>query len=99
MNAWLENRIQKVIPAAEKFAAEHHTEVEQAGGDVYFALWIAAVDILLGRIIGVGHRDMPDLDWRSWYDADLSPKQAHLDALDRWREDGDLPGIDYAASL
>ncbi len=99
MNAWMKARMSKIIPVAEMFAADHRDKVEQVNGDVYFALWLHLVDIQLIRLLGVSYLDMPDLDWRGWYESDLGPKEALHDALDQWKEDGDLPGIEYADSL
>jgi len=75
----------------DRLIAKYPELVEQAGGDPQFAVWLVDVDRNLARRIGgFGHRDMPDLAWRDTWESGTTAREAALDAIDEWRENGDL---------
>lgn len=93
MNAWLASKdatqVADIIGRIETRAPER---IEHAAGDRYFAVWLAFVDRGIARHLGgLSHRDMPDWTWRDAYDSDAAPAEAVSDALDHWRDGGDLP--------
>ncbi len=57
--------------------------VQEAHGDLGFALWLALVDRQLMRLgIGVSYSDMVDFNSRDCYEADYTPKQGALECLE-----------------
>lgn len=95
MNAWLATKdATKVAAMATRIEDRAPERIENAGGDRHFAVWLAFVDRrIAGRLDGFSHRDMPDWTWRDAYDSDDSPATAVCDAMDYWRENGDLPEL------
>ena len=93
MNAWLATKdATKVAEIVTRIEARAPERIEHAGGDRHFAVWLLLADRQIGaRLSGLTHRDMPDWTWRDAYDSDDSPATAVSDALDYWRESGDLP--------
>jgi hypothetical protein len=49
--------------------------------DQSFEEWMAKVDAVLGRLVGVSHDDLPDQLWRDWYDDGLAANTAAMRAL------------------
>ena len=54
-----------------------------AGGDRYFALWLAIADRHVARKIGLGIMDLADICYRDLYDDGVSPKDAAAEAISR----------------
>lgn len=78
------------MEVVDRLMAKYPERVEQAGGDPQFAVWLVDVDRHLTRRIAVGHRDMPDLAWRDTWESGTTARDAALDAIDEWRDNGDL---------
>lgn len=96
MNAWLASKpVESVNKAVVAIETDMPDRITDAGGDRHFALWLYAVDRIIGRRLGVSYRDLPDQAWRDRYDADMSPSEATAEAIDQWRDNGDIP--DYFA--
>lgn len=79
-NPWFDTlngpTIQRVIDKhGDTLKAKHDTE------DVYFALWLEAVDRAVMRRVLIGYRDLEDWDYWSNYDAGMSPQDAALEML------------------
>lgn len=75
----------------DRMIAQHPERVEQANGDVQLAVWLLDVDRHLSkRLGGFGHRDMPDRCWADEWEAGTTAKDAALDAICDWYENGDL---------
>ena len=58
-----------------------------------FEQWMDRVNECIVNIAQVGRDDLPDQPWRDWFDAELTPEQAAVDAL----EDAGLDMADYPA--
>lgn len=41
-----------------------------------FEQWLVEVDMILIGLIGMGHRDIPDMLWRDQFEDEASPKDA-----------------------
>jgi hypothetical protein len=73
---------QKVLAATDEFRENRADLIEQAGGDVRFALYLYLVDRVMCRKIGLGHRDLADYTWRDAYENGTTPREAASDALE-----------------
>jgi hypothetical protein len=51
-----------------------------------FEQWMSEVDAELRRIIGLTHRDLPDVTYYDWYEARVSPKTAAKRVLKNARD-------------
>jgi hypothetical protein len=79
-NPWFDTipgpRLQALV---EKHGAalksKHDTE------DVYFAVWLEALDRAVMRRVLVGYRDLEDWDYWSNYDAGMNPHEAAVEML------------------
>lgn len=78
------------IEVVDRLIAKAPERIEQAGGDPQFAVWLFDVDRTLARRIGVGHRDMPDLSWRDAWESGTPARDAALDAISEWHDNGEL---------
>lgn len=47
-----------------------------------FEEWMQQVNVHLGALVGLGHRDIADWRYRDAYDDEVSPREAALSALD-----------------
>lgn len=54
--------------------------LQEAHGDLGFALWLALVDRRLARL-GVSHSDLADFNSRDLYEAGVSPREGALECL------------------
>ncbi|UZF59312.1 hypothetical protein LH935_28430 (plasmid) [Gordonia polyisoprenivorans] len=92
MNAWIASKPESSVnKAIAELTAKQPQRIADANGDGHMAVWLYAVDrIIVGRF-GIGHRDLPDQAWRERYDADMSPADAAGEAIELWREYGDVP--------
>jgi hypothetical protein len=54
--------------------------LQEAHGDLGFALWLALVDKHLGSL-GVSHSDLADFCSRDLYEGGVSPKEGALECL------------------
>lgn len=80
-NPWFDTlngpTIQRMIEKhGDRLKARHHTD------DVYFALWLEALDRAVMRRVLVSYDDLEDWDYWSAYDAGMSPKDAAIDMLE-----------------
>jgi hypothetical protein len=41
-----------------------------------FEKWLAAVDNICYKNIGLSYEDVPDQTWRDWYEDELTPQEA-----------------------
>lgn len=57
------------------------TQLENGRGEPSFALWLALVDNRIGRLIGLGHRDIADWTWYDGFESGMSPRDAAIEAL------------------
>lgn len=80
INPWIENlpgpRLAQVV--AEKGDAlkgRYHTD------DVYFAVWLHALDRAVQRRVLVSFDDLEDWDYWSAYDGGMSPRDAAIEML------------------
>lgn len=96
MNAWIASKPEQSVEQAIAKLTEHMPQrIADANGDGHMALWLYAVDrIVVGRF-GIGRRDLPDQGWRERYDADMSPADAAGEAIELWREHGDIPDYSF----
>ncbi|WFN95182.1 hypothetical protein [Gordonia sihwensis] len=79
------------VEVCDRMIARYPDRIADAGGDVQFAVWLLDVDRHLARRLGgLGHRDMPDLCWADAYESGTSARQAALDAICEWHDNGDL---------
>jgi hypothetical protein len=46
------------------------------GGDDAYAAWMARVDARIGRKCGLATADLPDADYRAWFDRGVSSVEA-----------------------
>lgn len=79
-NPWFDTlpgpRLAAVIEdKGDALKAKHDTE------DVYFALWLEAVDRAVMRRALIGYRDLEDWDYWSNYDAGMDPREAAVEML------------------
>lgn len=65
------------IETGDEFRAAARAERRQAFQD-----WLKGVDVALGLVIGLGHRDIADQTWRDWFDNGLDPHEAAQLALE-----------------
>lgn len=56
--------------------------MKYAGGDAYFAVWMALVNRRVVRRIGIGVLDLGDATYRDWYDDGIDPQEAANLAID-----------------
>lgn len=69
-------RLQQIIDEkGEALKKRHHTE------DVYFAIWLQALDQAVGRRVMLRYDDLEDWDYWSAYDAGMSPHDAAIEML------------------
>jgi hypothetical protein len=52
------------------------------GNDSTFEEWMRYVDQEIGEVCGLGHRDLPDANYRDWFDDEMTPHEAALEALE-----------------
>jgi hypothetical protein len=50
--------------------------IKYAGGDAYFALWMALVDHRVMRRVGLSVLDLSDQPFTDWYEDGITPAQA-----------------------
>ncbi len=79
-NPWFDTlngpTIQRMIEKhGETLKARHHTD------DVYFALWLEALDRAVMRRVLVRYDDLEDWDYWSNYDAGMTPREAAIEML------------------
>jgi|KBSMisStaDraftv2_1062788.scaffolds.fasta_scaffold945075_2 hypothetical protein len=79
-NPWIQGlpgpRLLDVIAKhGDDLKARHHTD------DVYFAIWLHALDRAVQRRVLVSYDDLEDWDYWSAYEGGQSPKEAALDML------------------
>ena len=74
----------------DRLRERYPEKVDAAGGDAQFATWLLDVDRTLSRRIGFGHSDMPDRTWRDEWEAGTTAREAALDAIVEWVDNGDL---------
>jgi len=79
-NPWINNlpgpRLKKVVAEqGDELKRRHHTT------DVYFAIWLHALDRAVQRRVLVSYDDLEDWDYWSNYDAGMSPKDAAIQML------------------
>lgn len=80
MNAWINNlpgpRLAQVVETqGDALKSTYMTD------DVYFAVWMHAVNQAIIRRIGLGFMDLEDWLYRDAYDADMAPREAALQML------------------
>ncbi len=46
-----------------------------------YAIWFAAVDAIVQRMIGLSAADLPDAPYRDWYEDGETPRQAAKAAI------------------
>lgn len=46
-----------------------------------FEDWVARIDTELDALVGLSHDDLPDWDYRSAYEEEMSPKAAAMKAI------------------
>ena len=60
-----------------------------------FASWMKHVDRIVTRKWGMGVADLPDLNFRDWYDAGMTSREAAYESrncvIRTWIDGGDLP--------
>lgn len=81
MNTWIESKdpakVQSVVDNQGEWLKErYHTD------DVYFAIWMHAVNGAVRRRVLVHFDDLEDWGYRDAYDADMHPKDAALGMLE-----------------
>jgi hypothetical protein len=59
-----------------------------------FRQWMAEVDARVGAVCGVGAYDLPDTNYRDWYEDGMSPVAAADRAIGEASGDGDYDGND-----
>lgn len=80
INPWFDTvpgpALQRVIEEkGEALKKRHHTD------DVFFAVWLQAVDQAVARRVGLRYDDLEDWGYRDAYDGDMSPKEAAVEML------------------
>jgi hypothetical protein len=80
MNPWIENlpgpKLQRVVDErGDALKERYHTD------DVYFAIWLYALDRAVQRRVMVSFSDLEDWDYWTAYDAGQSPKEAAIEML------------------
>jgi hypothetical protein len=79
-NDWINNlpgpRLAAVVEKdGDRLKERHHTD------DVYFAVWLHAVNRAVQRRIVMSYDDLEDWDYWSAYDAGMHPKDAAIEML------------------
>jgi len=79
-NPWIQNlpgpRLKKVVEEkGDALMERHHTD------DVYFAIWLQALNRAVQRRVLVSYDDLEDWDYWSAYDSGMSPKDAAIEML------------------
>lgn len=62
--------------------------------DGEFALWMVLADKRFTKRFGMGILDMPDFRWHDAFENGGSPIEGLREAIEYWKENGDMPGID-----
>lgn len=80
MNAWIANlpgpRLKRVVEEkSDALMKRHHTD------DVYFAVWLQALDQAVRRRIILSYDDLEDWGYWDAYDADMTPRDAAIEML------------------
>jgi hypothetical protein len=80
-NPWIQGlpgpALRKVIDEKGLALKErHHTD------DVFFAVWLQALDQAVARRVMVRYDDLEDWDYWSAYDAGMSPREAAIEMLE-----------------
>ena len=79
-NPWIDGLpgprlLEMVEKHGDALKERHHTD------DVYFALWLHALDRAVQRRVLVSYDDLEDWDYWSAYDAGQTPKDAAIEML------------------
>ena len=79
-NPWIENlpgpRLKQVIEEkGDDLKKRYHTD------DVYFALWMHAMNRAVQRRVPVSYDDLEDWDYWSAYESDMSPRDTAIQML------------------
>jgi len=88
-NPWIQNlhgpRLAKVVEEkGDALMERHHTE------NVYFAIWLQALDQAVARRVAVRYDDLEDWGYWDAYEAGMSPLDAALEMLAEAGWDFDL---------
>lgn len=62
-------------------SARYADVLQEAHGDLGFALWLALVDKRLASLVGISHSDLADFNSRDLYEAGVSPKEGAWECL------------------
>lgn len=79
-NPWIENlpgpRLEKVVEEqGDRLKERYHVD------DVYFAIWLHALNRAVQRRVLVSFDDLEDWDYWSAYDGGMSPRDAAIEML------------------
>ena len=69
LSEWIEKN-------GERAKKRHHTD------DVYFAVWMHHLNLVVQRRVMMSYDDLEDWDYRMAYDAGMSPREAATDMLE-----------------
>lgn len=99
MGTWIDTLdTAKVADAVSKLRTTDRAHAESVSvnpdTDGEFALWMVLADKRFSKSFGLGILDMPDTEWRLMFNEGLSPVAALKDAIEEWKDNGDMPGID-----
>ena len=80
-NPWIESlpgpRLAAVVERdGERLKERHHTD------DVYFAVWLHALNRAVQRRVLISYDDLEDWDYWSAYEGGMSPRDAAIEMLD-----------------
>lgn len=83
-DTWVDRQDQDKVERALRSLRERNPAyiADMADGDERYALWLANVDHRMGRLVGLGHRDIGDWTWWDAYEAGVSPRDAAREALE-----------------
>lgn len=74
-----QNKVAKIL---EDLTERRPYLVDEASGDLRFALYLYMVDAVMIRRIGLSHNDLADYLWRDTYDNGTTPQEAVQECLE-----------------
>jgi hypothetical protein len=81
---WLDHQEPAAVYAAAGEVAKHPEltgRLAEAGGDGYYAVWLALVDGHMARLLATSRAELRRWDWRGAYHTGLSPRTAAVAAF------------------